>query len=179
MSPSKKHGKVERTPQEELRLSIINTYYDRFNSVNEVARAYGVKPETAKNWIERISNDLLPVEGEGRASTYLSRREKAINFFEGKEEMSLNYEKTSAHNRIQDYIIKPGQSLPDNEVTQNAWGYQIIIKGQMKGKQKVMTSPWAQDVESALATIAYIMAEYPGFSGKQAYIRVIMETEEE
>jgi hypothetical protein len=174
--PSKKSSRREKTPQENLRLSIIQTFTGRYNNVKELARAYRVTPETAEKWLDRISNKQEPVENASRASRYLERREEAKNFFEGDREAGLVY--TAGGTETSDYIIhdyemKPGSYIPSNEVTDNARGYQIIIKGRMKGKEKYMTSGLWGELSEALEDISGIMGDYPGFEGSVAVVRVI------
>lgn len=171
--PSKKSRKVQYSPQEQLRRSIINTYGDRFNSIKELARSYGVKPETAREWLDKISSGEMPIESEKRASRYLERREEAGKFFEGDKEAKEVYSRDFEDNSIRDYEIQPGSFIPSNEITNNAWGYQIIIKGEMNGKEQYMTSSWAETPQDALSEIAYILASYPRFKGAYATVRVI------
>ncbi len=167
------------SPQKQLRLAVIREYRGSFNSLEHTAEAFNVSPETMKQWLKDIGEGKNPVASDTWSQTHMERYAKSDRFFTGDREMKMTDQGTieGKHYKIQDFIIKRGERLPETQITSKKdAAYQVIIKGTERGKTVRHATPVSDSVDTAMSIARKMMGEYgrkKGFRGTVAYLRVM------
>lgn len=166
-------AKSKLTPQQQFANSVARTFRARGNNTAEVAAVFGVSQRTAQRWMQQISAGERDITTPGRAQKYTSSAKETPRYFRGdRGELKETRSTEGKEFRIKDYKIEAGKSLPENDVTKKAWGYQIVITGRDRGKTRSVTTPIADTPSTALKAAGKQMQTYRKFRGSKMFLRV-------
>lgn len=153
-------------------------YNSTGNNASETARIYGISPQKALQWLDKISQGDYNFIKPEQVQEYRQNRAESDKFFIGRESMEQVHEITGPNWHMIDYVVEAGKSLPDNEHTRNAQMFQLIINGRENGKSSNRTTSVSGDLETLFMLAAAMMRQYGKFAGSEMIVRVFSPAEE-
>jgi len=165
--------KSKRTPEQEFSYLVNRVYRARGNNTAEVAAVFNVSRRTAQRWIQKLGEGQREFTTAKLAEFYTTSSLDTPRYLRGDlGELKEINSKSGPNFIMKDYLIEPGKTIPKNDVTDNPYGYQIIIQGKSAGKKRNVTTSIAGDMRTAMLAAAKEMSKYNKFRGGKMIIRV-------